>query len=166
VCIESQLGAAAGGKDVDPCPPPQSAASTGVDAPGRLLGRRASRLVSALTSWRVILIASALLFIIPPIAAYGWTRYRYLSDGFDFPNEVGWTSGWLQREYNSAYHQTTEGWEVRYYNTSDQITANAFSWSSPTSLGATTGDRRAWCSFETLTGAWQSGAANCDTTVP
>jgi hypothetical protein len=114
----------------------------------------------------MLILVSVLLVAIPPLSAYAWTRYRYGSWSPDFANAGSETSGFLVRQYNDAYHQTTEAWEVRYYNTSGGITLSASSWSSPTHIGPTTGDRQAWCSLTGLLGNWVPGAANCDTTVP
>jgi hypothetical protein len=56
-------------------------------------------------SKRMVLIATVLFFVIPPMLAFGWTRYRY-SQGTVYPGVLprvtDWTSGYASREYNAA----------------------------------------------------------------
>jgi hypothetical protein len=66
-------------------------------------------------SRRLVLIVAILFFAIPPMLAYGWTRYRY-SQGTVYPGVLprvtAWTSGFTDRQYNSAYRSpdVCEAW--------------------------------------------------------
>ena len=123
-------------------------------------------------SKRMVLIAVLLFFVIPPLLAYGWTRYRY-AYGNVYPGVVPrvtqWTSGFASRQYNEVYRSpdVCEAWRVRYYDTPTHITWQKDMNCSPTSIGLTTGPRRAYCEqIYTGTDPKTVYAYNCDTTVP
>jgi hypothetical protein len=109
-------------------------------------------------SRRVVLIATVLFFVTPPMLAYGWSRYRY-SQGTVYPD----------RQYNSAYRSpdVCEAWRVRYYDSAGHITWQRDQECSPTTITLTTGPRRAYCEqIYTGTDPNKAYAYNCDTTVP
>lgn len=110
-------------------------------------------------------IAAVVVLLVATTVAHAWTRYRYLSgytcNGCTF---TGSTSGFLDREYNSAYFFCCY-WRVRYYDTNYNITWQNDSFTSPTSIGQTTGPRLAWCSMLDPDPYYPT-AFNCDTTVP
>ena len=119
--------------------------------------------------------AACLLFIIiPPSLAYGFTRNRYL-DGTAYGSGIaweGWTSGFLDRQYNAVYRSPDycHAWRVRYYRNEGgglgTITWQHDSQCSPTSIGQTTGPRRAYCRELEFTTGLADYVFNCDTTVP
>jgi hypothetical protein len=122
-------------------------------------------------SKRMMLIATLLFLAIPPMLAYGWTRYRY-SYGTVYPGVLPrvmqWTSGYANRQYNEVYRSpdVCERWRVRYYDSAGNITWEKATDCSPTGIGLTTGPRRAYCE-QIYTGTSQKAYAyNCDTTVP
>jgi hypothetical protein len=123
-------------------------------------------------SKRVVLIASVLFSVIPPILAFGWTRYRYqygtVYPGV-LPRVTAWTSGYANRQYNEVYRSpdVCERWRVRYYDSAGNITWEKATDCSPTGIGLTTGPRRAYCEqIYTGTDPNKAYAFNCDTTVP
>jgi hypothetical protein len=123
-------------------------------------------------SKRVVLIATVLFFVIPPVLAYGWTRSRY-SQGTVYPGVLprvtAWTSGYADRQYNSAYRSpdVCEAWRVRYYDSAGHITWQRDQECSPTTITLTIGPRRAYCEqIYTGTDPNKAYAYNCDTTVP
>jgi hypothetical protein len=123
-------------------------------------------------SKRMLLVATVLFFVIPPMLAFGWTRYRY-SQGTVYPGVLprvtAWTSGYTDRQYNSAYRSpdVCEAWRVRYYDSAGHITWQQDKECSPTTIGLTTGPRRAYCEqIYTGTDPNKAYAYNCDTTVP
>jgi hypothetical protein len=122
-------------------------------------------------SRRVVVIATVLFFVIPPMLAFGWTRYRYASGTVYpgvLPRVTASTSGYANRQYNAAYRSPDdcERWRVRYYDTPSHITWQVESDCSPTQQGLTTGPRRAYCE-QVYTGTGRRAYAyNCDTTVP
>ena len=121
-------------------------------------------------SWRVVALTCLLFFTVPPMLAYGWTLRRYASET-TYPNTMplveASTDAYLDREYNRAYRDPDMGfsWRVRYTDSNGNITWQAESATSPTSIGQTTGPRKAWC-FELERNYLTSVAYNCDTTVP
>ena len=123
-------------------------------------------------SKRMVLIATVLLFVIPPMLAYAWTRYRY-SQGTVYPGVLprvtAWTGGYADRQYNTVYRSpdVCEKWRVRYYDSAGNITWEKATDCSPTGIGLTTGPRRAYCEqIYTGTDPNKAYAFNCDTTVP
>ena len=57
-------------------------------------------------SKRMMLIATVLFLVIPPVAAFGWTRYRYAYGNVYpgvMPRVTQWTSGFANRQYNEVY---------------------------------------------------------------
>ena len=123
-------------------------------------------------SKRVVLIATVLFLLTPPVLAFGWTRYRYqygtVYPGV-LPRVTAWTSGFADRQYNEVYRSPDdcERWRVRYYDTPTHITWQQDRDCSPTSIGLTTGPRQAYCEqVYTGTAPLTVYAYNCDTTVP
>lgn len=122
----------------------------------------------------VVLMCLLLGIALPSVAAAAITatNYRYAqgeAGWHEYPYyEWGQTSGFNPRNYNGAYRQGgCEGgsWKVRYYNTSGSITWQNETLCSPTEIGQTTGDRRAWCA-EIGKRNLSTYAFNCDTTIP
>lgn len=114
---------------------------------------------------RIIVVSVLVLALLAPAVAQGWTLRRYLSGQTTAGATIdAITDSALSREYNSAYHSTSDGWRVRYYDTSNNITWQVESYSSPTSQGQTTGSRYAYCQL--LDPNTSNTAYNCDTTVP
>jgi hypothetical protein len=119
----------------------------------------------------MLLVTCVLFFVIPPMVAFGWTRYRY-SYGNVYPSTLrvtAWTSGYANRQYNAVYRSpdVCEAWRVRYYDTPTHITWQKDQACSPTNIGLTTGPRRAECQqIYTGTNPNVVYAYNCDTTLP
>lgn len=119
----------------------------------------------ALRGRKLFLLVLVLLVLVPPSAAYAFTRYRYLSGtSQQGVNVAGTTDCCLDRVYNNAYHSDVDKWYVDYRDGGDNLTWLVESYTTPTSQGQTTGPRKSQCGTRIPN---SSGIAyNCDTTVP
>lgn len=145
--------------------PSDQATQTPKDTRGGFLveyGRRKSLLR------RGALVGFIALLLLLPSSALAWTRYQYFSGTSQGGYLTGVvTSGYLDRQYNNAYHSGADYWHVIYDDSGGRV-ADAYSYVSPTSLGPSSG----YTSYAVRSGcevtiANTSGVAySCATTVP